>query len=57
MLIVIYVDDLIVTSDSDAHIDEVKLFLKQKFEIKDLRELCYFLSIEVIRFLGGIWLL
>ena len=50
-------DDLIVTGDSDAEIDDVKLLLKQKFEMKDLGELCYFLCIEVIRSLGGIWLL
>ena len=30
VLIVIYVDDLIVTSDNDVDIDEVKLLLKQK---------------------------
>ena len=57
VLIVIYVDDLIITCDSDVDIDELKLLLKQKFEIKDLGELCYFLGIEVIRSLSGIWLL
>ena len=57
MLVVIYVDDLIVTGDSDADIENVKLLLKQKFEMKDLGELHYFLGIEVIRSPGGIWLL
>ena len=57
MLVVIYVDDLIVTGDSDADIDDVKLLLKQKFEMKDLGELHYFLGIEVIRSPRGIWLL
>ena len=56
MLVVIYVDDLIVTSDSDANIDDVKLLLKRKFE-KDWGELHYFLGIEVIRSPRGIWLL
>ena len=50
-------DDLIVTSDSDADIDDVKLLLKQKFEMKDLGEMRYFLGIKVIRSPGGIWLL
>ena len=50
-------DDLIVTSGSEANIDEVKLLLKQKVEMKDLGGLCYFLDIEVIRSPSGIWLL
>jgi len=48
VIIVIYVDDLIITGDSDVDISDVKKFLKQKFEMKDLGELCYFLGIEVI---------
>ena len=50
-------DVLIVTGDSDADIDDVKLLLKKKFEMKDLGDLRYFLGIEVISSLGGIWLL
>ena len=57
IVLAIYVDDLIVTSDSDANLDDVKLLLKQKFEMKDLEELHYFLGIELIRSFGGIWLL
>ena len=57
MLVVIYVDDLIGIGDSDTNIDEMKLPLKQNFEMKDLGELCYFLVIEVIRSSCGIWLL
>jgi len=48
IIIVIYVDDLIITRDSDANIFDSKKLLKQKFEMKDLGELHYFLSIEVI---------
>ena len=43
VIIVIYVDDLIITSDSDSGITEVKGLLKKKFEMKDLGELRYFL--------------
>ena len=57
MLVVIYMDDLIVTGDNDIDIDDVKLLLKRKFEMKYLGELCYFLGIEVIRSPSGIWLL
>ena len=35
----------------------MKLFLKHKFEMKDLGELLYFLGIEVILFPSGVWLL
>jgi hypothetical protein len=48
VVIVIYVDDLIIIRDSDAYIFDLKKLLKQKFEMKDLGKLCYFLDIEVI---------
>jgi hypothetical protein len=48
VVIVIYVDDLIIIRDSDVNIFDLKKFLKQQFEMKDLGELRYFLSIEVI---------
>jgi hypothetical protein len=57
VVIVIYVDDLIIKGDSDADIFDLKKLLKQKFEMKDLGELRYFLGIEVIQSLKGIWLL
>jgi hypothetical protein len=55
--IVIYVDDLIITRDSDADISNFKKLLKQEFEMKDLGELHYFLDIEVIQSPKRIWLL
>jgi hypothetical protein len=57
VIIVIYVDDLIITGDSDVNIFDLRKFLKQKFEMKDLGELHYFFGIEVIQFPKGIWLL
>ncbi len=57
IVIVIYVDDLIIIGNSDADIFDLKKLLKQKFEMKDLEELCYFLDIEVIQSPKGIWLL
>jgi len=57
VVIVIYVDDLIITRDSDVDIFDLKKLLKQKFEMKDLGELHYFLNIEVIQSPKGIWLL
>lgn len=57
IILVLYVDDLILIGDSDAEIADIKLFLRSKFEMKDLGELCYFLGIEVIKSKEGIWLL
>ncbi len=57
VVIVIYVDDLIIRGDSDVDISGLKKLLKQKFEMKDLGELFYFLGIEVIHSPKGIWLL
>ncbi len=57
VVIVICIDDLIITGDNDEDIFDLKKFLNQKFEMKDLEELCYFLSIEVIQSPKGIWLL
>ncbi len=57
VVIVIYVDDLIITGDSDVDIFDLKKLLKQKFEMKDLGKLRYFFGIEVIKSLKGIWLL
>jgi hypothetical protein len=57
VIIVIYVDDLIIIGDSDVNIFDLKKLLKQKFEMEDLRKLCYFLGIEVIQSPKGIWLL
>ncbi len=48
VVIVIYVNDLIITGDSDEDISDLKKLLKQKFEMKDLGKLRYFLRIEVI---------
>ncbi len=57
IVIIIYVDDLTITRNNDINIFDLKKLLKQKFEMKDLGELCYFLDIEVIQSPKGIWLL
>jgi hypothetical protein len=56
VVITIYVDDLIVGGDDEKEVEHVKSLLKQKFDMKDLSELKFFLGIEVIRTLEGIWL-
>jgi hypothetical protein len=52
VVIVIYVDDLIITGNSDVNISDLKKLLKQKFKMKDLGELRYFLDIEVCSWSG-----
>nr|AEJ72555.1 putative retroelement polyprotein [Malus domestica] len=47
LIVLIYVDDLIVTGDSLTEIQRLKGFLHKKFAIKDLGTLKYFLGIEV----------
>ena len=57
IVIVIYVDDLIITGSNKDEIADVKKVLGAKFDMKDLGELMYFLGIEVIRIEQGMWLL
>ena len=57
VVIVVYVDDVIITSDCEEDINQVKRLLKAEFDMKYLGELMYFLGIEVICTKDGIWLL
>jgi len=41
-------NELIIIGDSDVNVFDLKKLLKQKFEMKDLGKLRYFLGIEVI---------
>nr|KAJ0213000.1 hypothetical protein LSAT_V11C400157850 [Lactuca sativa] len=49
-------DDIIITGNSNAELENVKNFLKSQFFIKDLGELKYFLGIEVIKTDKGVCL-
>ncbi|CAH9101134.1 unnamed protein product [Cuscuta europaea] len=52
--ILVYVDDLILGGNSMKEINAVKVFLNNKFTIKDLGELKYILGIEIARSDKGI---
>lgn len=54
MFILIYVDDIIVTSSSQEAIDALLKDLQKDFVLKDLENLHYFLGIEVYKTLDGI---
>ncbi|KAL6328953.1 hypothetical protein AAG906_007243 [Vitis piasezkii] len=50
----VYVDDVLLASDSILEIERLKTFLDAKFTIKDLGPLKYFLGLEVARSKTGI---
>nr|GEV68848.1 ribonuclease H-like domain-containing protein [Tanacetum cinerariifolium] len=52
----VYVDNIIITSNSVYEIEKFKVFLKSKFLIKDLGKLKYFLRIKVVDNDKGIFL-
>ncbi len=52
VILVIYADDLIIIRNNHVNISNLKKLLKQKFEMKELGKLCYFLDIKVIQSLN-----
>uniref|UniRef100_A0A2N9GMX8 Reverse transcriptase Ty1/copia-type domain-containing protein n=1 Tax=Fagus sylvatica TaxID=28930 RepID=A0A2N9GMX8_FAGSY len=55
-LILLYVDDMIITGDDPAGIRDLQQFLSQQFEMKDLGTLSYFLGLEVTSSSDGYYL-
>lgn len=56
LVVLVYVDDVIVASEDKDAIQKIKHALHQKFRIKDLGELKFFLGIEVARSQKGIYI-
>ncbi|EOY04695.1 Cysteine-rich RLK (RECEPTOR-like protein kinase) 8, putative [Theobroma cacao] len=48
-ILIVYVDDIILTRDNKEEMEGLKKTLRSEFEIKDLRQLRYFLMMEVAR--------
>ena len=48
-VLILYVDDIVVTCKDSEEMSQLKTYLAAKFEIKDLNILRYFLGIEVGR--------
>ena len=55
-ILIVYVDNIIITGDDASEIENLKQRLKKEFELKDLGEMKYFLGMEVARSKLGIQL-
>ena len=53
-ILIVYVDDIIITENDEQEIQNLKGKLASEFEIKDLENLRYFLGIEVARSSKGL---
>jgi hypothetical protein len=56
IILVLYVDDLILTGSESKLLNHVKTILKKKFEMIDLGFLHYFLGLQVLQTNEGIFL-
>ena len=56
MYLLIYVDDIILTGNSDTLVSQLVDYLAQRFSLKDLGQLSYFLGVEVVPHRLGILL-
>lgn len=55
-ILMIYVDDMVITCDDEVEISNLRKRLQAEFMIKDLGELKYFLGMEVARSHKGIFI-
>lgn len=53
VVLIVYVDDIILTGHVEEEVASLKGYLAEEFEIKDLGSLKYFLGLEVARFKNG----
>ena len=56
MVLLVYMDDVLITCNDKAEVDRFKIMLDDKFKLKDLRDLKFFLGLEVARSDKGITL-
>ena len=56
ILLLLYVDNMIIIDNDLNGIQELKDFLNQQFEMKDLRHLSYFLVLEITHSTDGLYI-
>lgn len=54
LLVCLYMDDLLITGESQLEIEDLKSIIKSEFEMSDLGNLSYFLGMEFLYKEGGI---
>ena len=57
ILLLLYVDDMIITSDDLSGIKELKDILSLQFKMKDLGHLSYFLGLEITHSINGLYII
>lgn len=55
VILQVYIDDVLFTGTSNVKINEVKMFLNEKFTIKDLDSVKYFLGLEFTKSVKGLY--
>ena len=56
ILLLLYVDDMIITGDDLNGIQELKVFLNQQFKMKDLGHFSYFLGLDITHSINGLYI-
>ena len=57
ILLLLYVDDIIITGDDLSGIKELKDILSLQFKMKDLGHLSYFLGLEITHSINGLYII
>ena len=48
MVLLVYVDDVLIACNDKGEIDKFKVLLDQKFKLKDLGDLRYFIGLKLL---------